>query len=150
MAFSVFVSAIFCVVCVIIIAAFIGALSSTNHASKCTTVDRRRSGSGSGIMPVVPLPHAASESTKSHEHMKKGTLVNKPGEDTLSMPLYGRRLYGNRFVYYTTTEKGDLWQVNVQHKHRDCQATLGCAEIKNGDDVVVPDFANKTMRAVIY
>jgi hypothetical protein len=35
-------------------------------------------------------------------------------------------------------------------KNRDCQDDVGCDEIYNGDDVTVPDYANKVFTARIY
>ena len=83
-----------------------------------------------------------------------GLLVGKdgPGEEPpVMLPLFGRKMtHRDRYEYYTATDKEHLWKVPVQFEHRECQDELGCAEIYDGVDVVVPDYANKTFRARIY
>lgn len=81
-----------------------------------------------------------------------GILVSKDGEEPpVILPLFGRKMQGrDRYEYYTATDKEHLWQIPVQFEKRDCQDRLGCEEVYDGSDVVVPDYANKTFRARIY
>lgn len=85
-----------------------------------------------------------------------GLLVSKDGENhagepPVMLPLFGRKMtHRDRYEYYTATDKEHLWKVPVQVERRDCQAEVGCEELYDGMDVVVPDYANKTFRARIY
>jgi hypothetical protein len=85
-----------------------------------------------------------------------GLLVSKDGEThagepPVMLPLFGRKMtHRDRYEYYTATDKEHLWKVPVQVERRDCQTEVGCEELYDGMDVVVPDYANKTFRARIY
>lgn len=83
-----------------------------------------------------------------------GLLVSKPNENDppVILPLFGRKILHrrDRYEYYTATDKDHLWKVPVQFEHRDCHGDVGCEEIYDGMDVVVPDYANKTFKARIY
>lgn len=107
------------------------------------------------VEPRVNVPYARMAETNNNcgEYKQIGLLVGKDAGEIppTIMPLFGRRMsHRDRFEYYTATDKEHLWKVPVQFERRDCQTEIGCAEIYDGDDVVVPDYANKTFRARIY
>lgn len=105
----------------------------------------------------VPYGRVAEQSAGCGEYKQIGLLVDKDtvGTDNapVMLPLFGRKM-GNRkdrYEYYTATDKQNMWKVPVEFQHRDCQGdTIGCSEIYDGTDVVVPNYANKTFRANIY
>ena len=87
------------------------------------------------------------------DYKQVGLLVSKDlGESPpVMLPLFGRKMVNrDRFEYYTATDKIHLWKVPVEYEHRDCQDQLGCQQIYDGVDVVVPDYGNKTFSARIY
>jgi Family of unknown function (DUF5755) len=86
------------------------------------------------------------------DYKQIGLLVsNDMGEPPVMLPLFGRKIVGrDRYEYYTATDKIHLWKVSVEYEHRDCQDQLGCNQIYDGVDVVVPDYSNKTFKARIY
>lgn len=110
-----------------------------------------------GVSKVVSVPYGriAEKSTGCDEYKQIGLLMDKDnGDDApVILPLFGRRMIGrnDRYEYYTATDKQNMWKVPVEFQHRDCQGdNIGCAEIYDGTDVVVPPYANKTFRAKIY
>ena len=102
----------------------------------------------------VPYGRVAEANNQCGEYKQIGILVGKDDDQVppTILPLFGRSMAHrrDRYEYYTATDKEHLWKVPVQFEKRDCQTEIGCAEIYNGDDVVVPDYANKTFRARIY
>jgi hypothetical protein len=108
--------------------------------------------------PQMQQPQAAChtvirESESESEYKQIGMLVSKDfGEQPpVMLPLFGRKMVGrDRYEYYTATDKINLWKIAVQYEHRDCQDRVGCQQIYDGVDVVVPNYSNKTFRASIY
>ena len=130
--------------------------------------EKTRDRVGAGVKPesvsrdvskVVSIPYArlAEQSAGCGEYKQIGLLVDKDttGQNNapVILPLFGRKM-GNRndrYEYYTATDKQNMWKIPVEFQHRDCQGdNIGCAEIYEGTDVVVPNYANKTFRANIY
>lgn len=106
-----------------------------------------------GVERVVSVPYArVAEKARCGEYKQIGLLVGKDDiEPPVMLPLFGRKMtHRDRYEYYTATDKEHLWKVPVQFEHRDCQDEVGCGEIYEGVDVIVPDYANKTFRARIY
>ena len=87
------------------------------------------------------------------EYQQIGVLVSKdsPEEKPIIMPLFGRKMYSrDRWEYYTASNEYNMWRISVSVNNRDCQDDVGCDEIFNGDNVTVPDYANKVFVAKIY
>jgi hypothetical protein len=57
--------------------------------------------------------------------------------DGQTLPLYGRRTAGrsDRFNYYTRTDTYNPIQIPLRYKGRDCQDSVGCDELFNGEHV---------------
>ena len=57
--------------------------------------------------------------------------------DGQTLPLYGRRTAGrsDRFNYYTRTDSYNPIPIPVRYKGRDCQDSIGCEELFNGEHV---------------
>ena len=68
------------------------------------------------------------------------------------LPLFGRRMERHdRWQYYAAGEKPQhLWRVAVNVDGRECEETVGCPEIQNGDTVNVPIYPNRVFVASIY
>lgn len=90
-------------------------------------------------MPTQGLP-------ESYQSM--GLL--KTGEGQL-LPLYGRRVgsRSDRFNYYTRTDTYNPVPLPITYKRRDCQDSVGCDELSNGDQVVVSPTGS-TATATLY
>ena len=86
-------------------------------------------------------------------YQQVGVLVSKDSaeEKPIIMPLFGRKMYSkDRWEYYTASDEYHMWRIPVTVNNRDCQDDVGCDEIYNGDNVTVPDYANKVFTARIY
>jgi hypothetical protein len=59
------------------------------------------------------------------------------GGDGKLLPLYGRRVAprSDYFNYYTRTDTYNPVAVPVKFKKRDCQDSVGCHEVSNGDEL---------------
>ena len=104
-------------------------------------------------MPPPQYDKRGPYQNDANSYKQIGMLVSKDlGEQPpVMLPLFGRKMVGrDRYEYYTATDKIHLWKVSVEYEHRDCQDQLGCQQIYDGVDVVVPDYSNKTFRASIY
>lgn len=71
--------------------------------------------------------------------------VDMNDADYIQIPLYGRRKTDQeRWQYYTIYNK---YVLPVTYKNKDCQHLLGCEFIQTGDEVSVPEYANKVFKA---
>lgn len=88
------------------------------------------------------------------DYQQVGMLVSKDAADDFEpvlLPLFGRKMITrDRWEYYTASDKFNMWKLPVMYDNRDCQSDVGCNEIYNGVDVVIPDYANKVFTARIY
>jgi hypothetical protein len=86
-------------------------------------------------------------------YQQVGVLVSQDSAEDkpIIMPLFGRKMYSkDRWEYYTASDEYHMWRIPVSINNRDCQDDVGCDEIYNGDNVTVPDYANKVFSARIY
>ena len=67
------------------------------------------------------------------------------------LPLYGRRVASrsDRFNYYTRTDTYNPVPLPINYKRRDCQDSVGCDELFNGDEVTVSPLGS-TATATLY
>jgi hypothetical protein len=84
-----------------------------------------------------------------------GMLVSQNEADSTGEPtmlaLFGRKMqHRDRWEYYAASDKAHLWRLPVQVQKRTCDDELGCDEIYNNDQVVVPDYGDRTFTARIY
>jgi len=58
-----------------------------------------------------------------------------------TLPLYGRRTAGrsDRYNYYTRTDTYNPIPIPIRYKNRDCQDSIGCDELFNGESVRTVD-----------
>jgi len=72
-------------------------------------------------------------------------------EEPIILPLYGRKMISrDRWEYYTASDKYNMWKLPVQYLNRDCQSDVGCEEVYNGVEVVIPEYANKVFTVKMY
>jgi len=86
-------------------------------------------------------------------YQQLGVLVSQDSaeEKPIILPLFGRKMSSrDRWEYYTASNEYNMWRISVSINNRDCQDEVGCDEIFNGDNVTVPDYANKVFIAKIY
>lgn len=96
--------------------------------------------------PDYPLRNAP------RDYQQVGVLVDSAdgGEPTL-LALFGRKMQTrDRWEYYAASDKFHMWKLPVQVQKRMCDHEFGCDEIYNGDQVIVPDYGNRTFTARMY
>lgn len=90
--------------------------------------------------------------TAPQDYQQVGVLVDSSeGGDPTILALFGRKMQTrDRWEYYVASDKFHMWKLPVQVQKRMCDHEFGCEEIYNGDQVIVPDYANRTFTARIY
>jgi hypothetical protein len=81
-------------------------------------------------------------------YQQMGVLKKDSGD---LIPLYGRRVgsRSDRFNYYTRTDSYNPLPLPINYKRRDCQDSVGCDELYNGDQIVVSPTGEKAT-ATLY
>jgi len=81
-------------------------------------------------------------------YQQMGVLKKDSGD---LVPLYGRRVgsRSDRFNYYTRTDSYNPVPLPINYKRRDCQDSVGCEEVFNGDRVVLSPTGEKAT-ATLY
>ena len=81
-------------------------------------------------------------------YQQMGVLKKDSGD---LIPLYGRRVgsRSDRFNYYTRTDTYNPLPLPINYKRRDCQDSVGCDELDNGDQIVVSPTGEKAT-ATLY
>lgn len=86
------------------------------------------------------------------DYQQVGILTSKDlDEEPIILPLFGRKMISrDRWEYYTASDKFNMWKLPVQYMNRDCQSDVGCEEIYDGVEVVIPEYANKVFTVKMY
>ena len=81
-------------------------------------------------------------------YQQMGVLKKDSGD---LIPLYGRRVgsRSDRFNYYTRTDSYNPLPLPINYKRRDCQDSVGCDELYNGDQIIVSPTGEKAT-ATLY
>jgi hypothetical protein len=111
--------------------------------------------SGRADQPPVYPARAPSYPLRGveQEFQQVGVLVSQDAneDEPTILPLFGRKMATrDRWEYYVASDKFHMWRLPVQVKNRMCDEDVGCDEIFQGDEVVVPDYAKKVFVARIY
>ena len=96
--------------------------------------------------PQYPLRHVPST------FQQVGVLVSQDANEDqpIILGLFGKKKSNDRWEYYVASDKYHMWKLPIQVKNRMCDEDVGCEEIYNGDEIVVPDYANKVFIARMY
>jgi hypothetical protein len=104
------------------------------------------------IYPVKGPTYPTSRDPSTFQQV--GVLVadSEVDKKPTILPLFGKKLatHRDRWEYYTASDEYHMWRVPVSVQKRMCDEEVGCEEIYNGDEVVVPDYGNRGFRARIY
>ena len=98
-------------------------------------------------MPKYPMRN------QPQQFQQMGVLVSQDSNEDqpILLGLYGKKMDNrDRWEYYVSSDKFHMYKLPTQYKNRMCDEDVGCEEIYNGDDVTVPDYANKSFKARIY
>jgi len=96
-------------------------------------------------------PSSKDKNTKcipKSQYIQVGILRNLDLDtEKLVLPLYAKKRNDRqRWQYYAVYGK---YYLPVTFNNRDCQHLIGCEFIKTGDEVIVPEYANKVFKALI-
>jgi hypothetical protein len=96
---------------------------------------------GPPMIPVggaLPPPFGFATQGLPEKYQSYGFIMTENGQ---TLPLYGRRLAtrSDRFNYYTRTDTYNPIQMPVRFKGRDCQDSVGCEEVYDGDHINLPN-----------
>ena len=95
---------------------------------------------------VYPKQYLDSEFTQV------GLLVSDESPPMI-IPLFARQLKyrNNRWKYYAAADKNPLWKIPISKGNRNCmEDDVGCDEIYDGEDVIVPIYQDKKFKATVY
>ena len=110
------------------------------------------------VKPAPPIhPHDNPEYPMRRgvipaDYQQIGILTSKDyEEEPIILPLFGRKMINrDRWEYYTASDKYNMWRLPVQYMNRDCQSDVGCEEVYDGVEIVIPEYANKTFTVKMY
>ena len=85
-------------------------------------------------MPVRGALFGVPTQGLPEQYQSYGFITTSDGQ---TLPLYGRRTAGrsNRYNYYTRTDSYNPIPIPIRYKGRDCQDSIGCDELFNGEHV---------------
>lgn len=80
-----------------------------------------------------------------------GTLSSVDTTENIILPLYGRKMFKDRWTYYTTSDGEKNLRIEVTYENRGCMTDrIGCDMIGDGDIVSVPAYNNKEFKVLLY
>jgi hypothetical protein len=95
-----------------------------------------------------PDPKNNTKCIPKKEYVQVGILKNVDLDtEKLLFPLYAKKCKDRqRWQYYAVYDK---YYLPVLFNNKDCQHLIGCEFIRTGDEIVIPEYANKVFKALI-
>lgn len=87
------------------------------------------------------------------KYKQTGILTSSESDkEPIILPLFARNVYGrgDRFQYYTMSDKRLMVHLPVQFNNRECEDRNGCDELYNGDKITVTSYENREFTVTIY
>lgn len=92
--------------------------------------------------PIYPMSNT--------DFQQLGTLSSMDDTNTI-LPLFGKKLFKDRWTYYTTTDGEQNLRIEIIHSERNCMKDqIGCDMIYNDDVVTIPSYNNKQFKVFLY
>src|SRR5210317_2429324 len=82
----------------------------------------------------------------NEEYQQVGILTaNETDKEPIVLPLFAKKLRNNRdrWQYYTATDKNNMMRLPLHHQNMDCDDSIGCKEIYDGDIINVEIYKNR-------
>jgi hypothetical protein len=80
-----------------------------------------------------------------------GSLTSLDTEKFLILPLFGRKINSNRWLYYSASEKNNQLRIDIQYENKICKDKIvGCNEIYDGDIITIPSYDSKEFKVSLY
>jgi len=89
----------------------------------------------------------------NNDYQQIGLLTaNESDKDPIILPLFAKKLRNNRdrWQYYTATDKNNMMRLPLHHQNMNCDDSIGCREIYDGDTINVEIYKNRIFTATIY
>jgi len=86
-------------------------------------------------------------------YQQVGVVTSETNQGSKILPLYGRQQWkgSNRWNFYTSTDQYNSLKLPVYSKKRDCQDQVGCDELYDGDEIVIPQYGeNNKFKVSMY
>lgn len=87
------------------------------------------------------------------DYQQIGLLTaNESDKEPIILPLFAKKLRNNRdrWQYYTATDKNNMMRLPLHHQNMNCDDSIGCKEIYDGDTINVEIYKNRVFTATIY
>ena len=92
--------------------------------------------------PIYPMSNT--------DFQQLGTLSSMDDTNTI-LPLFGKKLFKDRWSYYTTTDGEQNLRIEIIHSERNCMKDqIGCDMIYNDDVVTIPSYNDKKFKVFLY
>jgi len=101
-------------------------------------------------MPIYPHKEPIYQNNNSkNEYQQIGTLVNI-GEESIILPLFGKKINNDRWLYYTASETNNQLKIDIKSNNKICKDKYtGCTELYDNDEIEVPAY-NKIFKVTLY
>lgn len=116
-----------------------------------------RINSDNNTLDVTPTNDPIYPINSSVDFQQLGTISSLTTDDEdnpttpMILPLFGKKLFKDRWTYYTTTDNDKNLRIEVIHANRGCMTDrIGCDMINNDDIVIVPAYNDKQFKVFLY
>lgn len=85
-------------------------------------------------------------------YQQVGVVTAETSQGSKILPLYGRQLWkgSNRWNFYTSTDQYNSLKLPVYSNKKDCQDQVGCDELYDGDEIVIPQYGENKFKVSMY
>lgn len=105
------------------------------------------------IKNPVDLPIYPNENPVyiSDEYQQIGTLISLDIENSKILPLFGKRLNKNRWLYYSASETNNQLKIDIEYENKKCKDKhIGCEELYDEDIITIPAYNNQQFKVSKY
>jgi len=101
-------------------------------------------------MPIYPHMEPTYQNNNSkNDYQQIGTLVSM-GEESIILPLFGKKINNDRWLYYTASETNNQLKIDIKSNNKFCKDKYtGCNELYDNDEIEVPAY-NKMFQVTLY
>tara|TARA_Y100000389_G_C17471000_1_gene530854 strand:+ start:15494 stop:15985 length:492 start_codon:yes stop_codon:yes gene_type:complete len=88
----------------------------------------------------------------SEDFQQVGTLtsIDNP-ENPKILPLFGRKVHRDRWLYYSASETNNQLKVDVEYNNKQCRdKRVGCDELYDDEIVTIPSYNNQQFKVTKY
>ena len=80
----------------------------------------------------------------SEDFQQIGTLTSLDIDNPIILPLFGKKINNDRWLYYSASEKNNQLKVDIEYQNKKCNdKRIGCNELYTDDKIIIPAYHNK-------